>query len=112
MKKYVFLISLLAALTLTLTSAKKDEKAAPAAQPQHRPSALSEDQIARKKAILNFKMVFVEGGSFTMGCTAEQEDECLLPKVRRSERFHAYMYMRLYHPDHLPNVLKYLHQDH
>ncbi len=80
MKKYVFLISLLAALTLTLTSAKKDEKAAPAAQPQHRPSALSEDQIARKKAILNFKMVFVEGGSFTMGCTAEQEDECLLPE--------------------------------
>ena len=74
-------------------ASKKEEKAAQekAAQEQ-RQSAYREDQIARKKAILNFKMVFVEGGSFTMGCTEEQGEECLLPEKPAHPVFvHSYM---------------------
>ena len=81
MRKIVVFSILISAILCVLTSAKKEDKNATekAAATQHT-SAYREDQIARKKAILTFKMVFVEGGSFTMGCTAEQESECLLPE--------------------------------
>ncbi len=81
MRKIVVFSILISAILCVLTSAKKEEKktAEKASTTQHT-SAYREDQIARKKAILTFKMVFVEGGSFTMGCTAEQESECLLPE--------------------------------
>ncbi len=59
---------------------KKEKKSADKAQPSQQTSAYRADQIARKKAILTFKMVFVEGGSFTMGCTEEQAEECVAPE--------------------------------
>lgn len=77
-------ITLLCALGLLLnvfaapTKAEK-EAAAKAAQEQ-KANAWRADQIARKKAILNFKTVFVEGGTFMMGCTEEQESECFKPE--------------------------------
>ncbi|MBO7608103.1 MAG: formylglycine-generating enzyme family protein [Paludibacteraceae bacterium] len=75
-------ILLIAALSTpgAFAAGKKSAKEQPAAQGQQQSSAYREDQIARKKAILKFKTVFVEGGSFTMGCTAEQEDECFPPE--------------------------------
>ena len=82
MKKLFAIILAVSTLLLLLTSAKKGEKEAAQQQAaqQHQTSAYQQDQIARKKAILNFKMAFVEGGSFEMGCTAEQADECLQPE--------------------------------
>lgn len=77
-------ITLLCVLGLSLnvfagpTKAEK-EAAAKAAQEQ-KANAWRADQIARKKAILNFKTVFVEGGTFMMGCTEEQETECFKPE--------------------------------
>lgn len=66
---------------IAYSAGKKEEKAAAAeAAKAQRESAYRADQIARKKAILRFPMIFVEGGSFTMGCTAEQEEVCLAPE--------------------------------
>ncbi|MBO5132518.1 MAG: formylglycine-generating enzyme family protein [Paludibacteraceae bacterium] len=56
--------------------AASKKQAAQQTQPKQ-PSAYAQDQINRKKAMLNFKMIFVEGGSFTMGCTAEQGEDCV-----------------------------------
>lgn len=67
--------------SLLFSASKREERmAAEAAAKEKRESAYRADQIARKKAILGFKMVFVEGGSFTMGCTEEQKDECFKPE--------------------------------
>ena len=80
MKKLSIIIAIIGVMLL-LISAKKGEKGDAQKQPsQQQTSAFREDQIARKKAILSFKMVFIEGGSFEMGCTSEQADECLQPE--------------------------------
>lgn len=68
-------------ITLSFSASKREERAAAeAATKAARESAYRADQIARKKAILGFKMVFVEGGSFMMGCTEEQAGECFNPE--------------------------------
>ena len=91
MKKIVFLLlSILSAFTASPAN-KKTEKDAERAVTAQRQSALQADLIAKKKAILNFKLVFVEGGSFTMGCTEEQEAECFAPEKPAHPVFvHAY----------------------
>ena len=74
------LLLLLLSITLLNSYAQKPQrgrngttqKEATAPTQPKQPSAYAQDQINRKKAMLNFKMVFVEGGSFTMGCTPEQ----------------------------------------
>ncbi len=78
MKQYLLTILMMLTFVSAYSASKKEEKAAAeAAAKAQRESAYRADQIARKKAILGFKMVFVEGGSFTMGCTTEQEGDCL-----------------------------------
>lgn len=82
MKTRITAIALLASFAFcgAYAAGKKAAKEQPTQAKQQQTSAYREDQIARKKAILNFKMIFVEGGSFTMGCTSEQEDECFKPE--------------------------------
>lgn len=80
MRKKITTILLLVGFSLTgaYSAGKRGAKGQP--QQAKPSSAYMEDQIARKKAILNFKTVFVEGGSFTMGCTDEQGEDCFKPE--------------------------------
>lgn len=84
MNKRIITLFVLSSLSLCLFAGNKKEAKAAAekAAQEQRANAYREDQIARKKAILNFKknMIFVEGGSFTMGCTPEQEPDCFKPE--------------------------------
>ena len=76
--KSILMMALLAIAFIIATSTAYAQNAKPAAKPKPAQSATvrKTNTTAAKSKFVEPEMVFVEGGTFTMGCTSEQGNDC------------------------------------